>query len=100
MGAPLEELFEPIDEIPYGATSIGQVHYASTTLRGTKEEVTVKVQYQDAAWQVPVDIECVGQFLQLCVWFGLVDESASKMSYEEFSRQFLAELDMERRRRI
>ena len=58
LGAPLEELFEPIDEIPYGVASIGQAHRA--TLKGTKEEVTVKVQYPDATWQVPADIECVG----------------------------------------
>mmetsp|Transcript_874 Transcript_874/g.1797 ORF Transcript_874/g.1797 Transcript_874/m.1797 type:complete len:613 (+) Transcript_874:213-2051(+) len=91
LGAPLEELFESIDEIPCGAASIGQAHRA--TLKGTNEEVIVKVQYPDAKWQVPADIECVGQFLQLCVWFGLVEDSASRMSYEEFSRQFLAELD-------
>jgi len=87
----LEELFESIDELPCGAASIGQAHRA--TLRDTKEEVIVKVQYPDAKWQVPADIECVGQFLRLCVHFGLVDETASRLSYEEFARQFLAELD-------
>ena len=53
----------------------------------------VKVQYPNAKWQVPADIECVGQFLQLCVWFGVVDESSATLSYEEFARQFLSELD-------
>lgn len=91
LGAPLNEIFDSVDEIPCGAASIGQAHRAM--LKDSKEEVIVKVQYPNAKWQVPADIECVGQFLQLCVWFGLVDESASKMSYEEFSRQFLAELD-------
>jgi len=92
LGAPLEDIFESINEIPCGAASIGQAHKA--TLRSDAgEEVIVKVQYPNAKWQVPADIECVGQFLQLCVWFGLVDESASKLSYEEFARQFLSELD-------
>ena len=94
LGVPLDEVFDSIEKTPCGAASIGQAHRA--TLKDTKEEVVVKVQYPDAKWQVPADIECVGEFLQLCVWFGLVDESASKMSYEEFSRQFLSELDYER----
>jgi len=31
--------------------------------------------------------------LQLCVYFGVVDKSSANLSFEEFSRQFLAELD-------
>jgi len=56
-------------------------------------DVVIKVQYPDAKWQVPADVQCVGDFLQMCVYFGVVDESSAKLSYEEFSRQFLAELD-------
>mmetsp|Transcript_21632 Transcript_21632/g.43351 ORF Transcript_21632/g.43351 Transcript_21632/m.43351 type:complete len:649 (+) Transcript_21632:125-2071(+) len=91
--SPVRDIFESIEETPCGAASIGQAHRA--VLKGTKEPVVIKVQYPDAKWQVPADIECVGQFLKVCVWFGVVDESASKLSYEEFSRQFLAELDYE-----
>lgn len=91
--APLEDIFKSIEEIPCGAASIGQAHKA--TLK-TGEEVIVKVQYPDAKWQVPADIECVGDFLHMCVLFNLVDETASKLSYEEFARQFLAELDYTR----
>ena len=94
LGEPLEDIFESINEIPCGAASIGQAHKATLKCNDAgEEEVIVKVQYPNAKWQVPADIECVGQFLQLCVWFGLVDESASKLSYEEFARQFLSELD-------
>eukprot|EP00985_Skeletonema_marinoi_P016809 scaffold9077_cov92-Skeletonema_marinoi.AAC.2 len=93
LGAPLEDIFESINEIPCGAASIGQAHKATLKCDDARGEVIVKVQYPNAKWQVPADIECVGQFLQLCVWFGLVDESASKLSYEEFARQFLSELD-------
>ena len=93
---PLNEIFEQIDEIPVGAASIGQAHKA--VLKETGEQVIVKVQYPDAQWQVPADIQCVGEFLHLCVYFGLVDETASKLSYEEFSRQFLSELNYEQER--
>ena len=93
LGAPLHELFDKINEIPCGAASIGQAHKATLNNNATREEVIIKVQYPNAKWQVPADIQCVGQFLQLCVWFGIVDESASKLSYDEFSRQFLSELD-------
>lgn len=90
---PLEDIFDVFDPIPCGAASIGQAHKAK--LRKTGEDVIVKVQYPDAKWQVPADVQCVGDFMKLCVWFGLVDESASQLSFEEFSRQFMAELDYE-----
>ena len=98
LNAPLEEIFESIEQVPCGAASIGQAHKATlknNTPNNNKEqqEVIVKVQYPNAKWQVPADIECVGQFLQLCVWFGVVDESSATLSYEEFARQFLSELD-------
>ena len=96
LGKPLHEVFDTFHEVPCGAASIGQAHRA--TLKHNPnypsgEEVIVKVQYPDAKWQIPADIECVGQFLQLCVYLGLVDETSSKLSYEEFARQFLSELD-------
>jgi aarF domain-containing kinase len=120
-GRPLDQLFEYVDPIPCGAASIGQAHRAklikptstssssddntiedtttattTATTSSTNREVIIKVQYPDAAWQVPADIQCVGDFLKICVWTGVVDESSARMSFEEFSRQFLAELDYER----
>jgi aarF domain-containing kinase len=121
-GMPLGELFESIDEIPCGAASIGQAHKAKLLTKsqayisksdddssmstgnglttsenennqGNSTDVIIKVQYPDAKWQVPADVECVGDFLKLCVFFGVVDESSAKLSYEEFSRQFISELD-------
>ena len=100
-GVPLHELFESIDEIPCGAASIGQAHKAKLKKiasendhdKGNITDVVIKVQYPDAKWQVPADVQCVGDFLNVCVYFGVVDESSAKLSYEEFSRQFLAELD-------
>jgi predicted unusual protein kinase regulating ubiquinone biosynthesis (AarF/ABC1/UbiB family) len=122
-GRPLDQLFEYVDPIPCGAASIGQAHRArllkatrtrcddednhnmeedttitaaSTSTNNHNREVIIKVQYPDAAWQVPADIQCVGDFLKICVWTGVVDESSARLSFEEFSRQFLAELDYER----
>ncbi|CAJ1938934.1 unnamed protein product [Cylindrotheca closterium] len=91
LGKALDEIFDSVEEIPCGAASIGQAHKA--ILKETGERVIIKVQYPDAKWQVPADIVCVGDFLHVCVWFGLVDEDSSRLSYDEFSRQFLAELD-------
>ena len=95
---PVEELFSYVDPIPCGAASIGQAHKA-VLLNDSKDQVIVKVQYPDASWQVPADIECVGQFLRVCVFFGVLDESRAKLSFEEFSRQFLSELDYDQERR-
>jgi aarF domain-containing kinase len=95
-GRPLGEIFSSIDEIPCGAASIGQAHRA--VLKESGEEVVIKVQYPNARWQVPADISCVGDFLKLCIYFNLVDEDLSKLSYEEFSRQFLAELEYDQER--
>lgn len=94
--ASLDEIFERIDEAPCGAASIGQAHRA--VLKSTGEEVIVKVQYPDAGWKIPADVRCVGDFLSVCVFFGVVDEESSKSSYNEFARQFLSELDYERER--
>lgn len=102
---PLNDVFESIEELPVGAASIGQAHRAKLKRfdQDTGEEavidVIVKVQYPDAKWQVPADVQCVGDFLQLCVFFGVVDKSAANLSYEEFSRQFLAELDYQQERK-
>ena len=90
----LNEIFEYIDTTPIGAASIGQAHRA--ILKSTGEEVVVKVQYPEAKWQVPADVKCVGDFLSVCVFFGVVDEGSARMSYDEFARQFTSELDYQR----
>jgi len=68
-------------------------------MKDTGEQVILKVQYPNARWQVPADIRCVGDFMRLCVYFNLIDEDASKLSYNEFSRQFLAELEYDKERK-
>lgn len=86
----LSTIFSYIAPIPVGAASIGQAHRA-TLQDGT--EVVIKIQYPEAAWQVPADIECVGHLLKLWVFTGLVDETAANLSFNDFSNQFMAELD-------
>jgi aarF domain-containing kinase len=107
----LDELFISIDKVPCGAASIGQAHRATLRLDrmpGNKRsqhetddaevDVILKVQYPDAKWQIPADITCVRNVLRLCVWAGLVDKHAAQVYFDEFSRQFLAELDFDAER--
>jgi aarF domain-containing kinase len=104
LGKPIDELFEHIDTIPCGAASIGQAHRAKlkaidakgNLIKEEDRDVVVKVQYPDASWQVPADIECVGDFMKMCVYAGVIDKESSQMSFDEFSRQFLSELDYEK----
>ena len=104
LGKPVEEIFSSIDPVPCGAASIGQAHKAvlkkSQNEHGNEkeEQVIIKVQYPDAAWQIPADIQCVGDLLKICVFFGVVDETAANLSFNEFSRQFIAELDYDQER--
>lgn len=86
-------VIQSIEEVPCGAASIGQAHKA--VLQESNTEVVIKVQYPDAAWQVAADIECVGQLIRFCVWMGVIDESAWRLSFAEFARQFQQELDYE-----
>jgi len=100
----LDDIFESIDDIPVGSASIGQAHKARLTKKYAQRlgqsdddrDVILKVQYPDAAWQVPADIRCVGDFMKICVWAGVVNESAANLSFNEFARQFMSELDYDR----
>lgn len=106
----LEELFDYVEPSPCGAASIGQAHRAKLKpsyddkngniiyIAEEDRDVIIKVQYPDASWQVPADIQCVGDFLKICIWAGVVDGESAKMSFQEFSRQFLSELDYDRER--
>ena len=107
---PIEDVFDVIEPVPCGAASIGQAHKAKLKQGQKYEEdktenkndesennndfdVVIKVQYPHASWQVPADIKCIGQFLKMCIYFDIVDETSAQLSYDEFSRQFLSELD-------
>lgn len=103
LGRPVEEVFASIDSVPCGAASIGQAHRALLIThdengKEREEEVIIKVQYPDASWQIPADIQCVGDLLKICIFFGVMDETAANLSFNEFSRQFIAELDYDQER--
>eukprot|EP00729_Bicosta_minor_P010428 gene10428-26655_t len=42
---------------------------------------------------VTADIRAIGGLMKLAVWYGAIDESAATLSFDEFSKQFMAELD-------
>ena len=101
LGKPLDQVFEDFEKVPVGSASIGQAHRAKLKQlneEGGHDDVIVKVQYPDAIWAIPADIRCVGEFLQMCVYVGVVDESSANLSFEEFSRQFMAELEYDQER--
>jgi aarF domain-containing kinase len=93
----VDAVFSSFDAEACGAASIGQAHRA--TVRRTGQDVVVKVQYPDASWMVAADIRAIGGLLKLMVFFGAVDEGPATLSYDEFSRQFMAELDYVQERR-
>lgn len=85
---PLESLYASFDEVPCGAASIGQAHRA-TMIGG--EEVVVKVQYPDARWQFMADIASLRQLTAMAA-------AESLPAYEEFAKQYVAELDYDQER--
>lgn len=88
LGRPLAQLFERFDAVPVGSASIGQAHTART-LQG--DEVCVKVQYPDARWQFMADIQCLHTLTE---W----TQPDALAAMDEFSSQYLAELDYEAER--
>ena len=87
-GQRLEEIFASFEPTPCGAASIGQAHSAVTH---GGDAVVVKVQYPNARWQFTADIECLRA---LTSWA----QPDSLRAYEEFARQYIAELDYEKER--
>ena len=57
LGMPIEELFESFDDAPLASASIAQVHAA--TLRGSGEEVIVKVVRPGVRARLAADLELV-----------------------------------------
>ena len=57
LGAPIESLFESFDDAPLASASIAQVHGA--TLRGSGEEVVVKVVRPGVRARLAADLELV-----------------------------------------
>ena len=78
------DTFASFDPVPLGSASIGQVHRA--TLRGTNQEVAVKVQYPDARKLFVTDMRTIRTFCSL-----FAPEQVIIM--DELTRQLKAEFD-------
>ena len=63
-GKPVEELFDEFSEEPIAAASLAQVHTAK--IKGTQEEVAIKVQYIDIAHRFSGDVACISLCSKVC----------------------------------
>src|SRR5690606_27062726 len=89
-GRPTHELFAQLDETPYGAASIGQVHRARLF---DGRDVIVKVQYPGVDTAVDSDL---AQLKLLAKAKGLiVDKKALDDTFEEIRERMVEELDYE-----
>lgn len=92
LGADIDTLFRHIDETPFAAASIGQVHRA-TTLDG--REVVVKVQYPAVRESIASDMRHLRRILRLGSLFKVRPETLDAI-FAEIRDQLEEELDYER----
>lgn len=88
LGKSVDEVFASIDPEPLGTGSLAQVHRAVTT---DGEEVAVKVQFEDVAELVRIDMTLLKAVTHM--FPGLLPEKLTAHVVEEFSRSLLRELD-------
>ena len=91
LGKPLDQLFREIDEKPYAAASIGQVHQARTL---TGEAVIVKVQYPGVDESCDSDLKQLRLALKLGGLIKLPKESVDQL-FGEIRARLQEELDYE-----
>jgi aarF domain-containing kinase len=84
LGRSFDEVFDEFDETPLGVASIGQVHRAR--LRGTKQDVAVKIQLPDMERRFRGDIATLRRFCTLATPQFLP-------SFNEIEKQFCTEFD-------
>lgn len=91
LGAPPYELFREMDEEPFAAASIGQVHRA---VLHDGREVVVKVQYPGVEESIESDLRHLRRIFKLA---GLlkVDEAVMDEVFEEIRNRLREELDYE-----
>jgi ubiquinone biosynthesis protein len=92
LGSKLETVFSSFDEKPVAAASIGQVHRA--VLKGTGQQVAVKVQRPDVAETVRADIEILKDLVAVLERsFSSIDRFNARGTVEEFERMLQREID-------
>ena len=64
LGKPMSDIFESFDEVPVAAASLAQVHRG--VLKGSHDEVAVKVQYIDIADRFDGDMATMTLMMYLC----------------------------------
>ena len=96
LGRPLAESFVEFNLTPVASASIGQVHRA--TLPGGRI-VAVKVQRQDIARRVRVDLDILQGLAQLAEKIPELQPYRPSASVAEFQRALRRELDFDRERR-
>lgn len=91
LGQPVQELFGSIDEVPYAAASIGQVHRA---VMKDGSEVIIKVQYPGVDESCDSDLKQLRLTLKLGGLLKMPKESADRL-FEEIRVRLREELDYE-----
>lgn len=79
-----DEVFEWWDDVPIGVASIGEVHRAR--LRGTHQEVAVKLQFPDMERRFRADIKTIREFCDIAM-------PQFSGSFNEVEKQFATEFD-------
>lgn len=94
LGAPIDQIFQSVEQIPFAAASLGQVHGAILT---SGEEVVVKVQRPNIEQTINLDLDILMDLAQLAQvrtplgrHYDLVELA------EEFAYSLRAELDYQR----
>jgi ubiquinone biosynthesis protein len=91
LGCPIEQVFSELDEHPFAAASISQVHRA--VLRSNGVVVAVKVQRPDIGWLFARDMNLLRALIGLIRWLGI----ASYMRWDdmiwELNQIVLEEID-------
>lgn len=88
LGAPVSELFDDFEEVPFAAASIGQVHRA----RFSGKPIAVKVQYPGIEDVLASDISTVGLIAKMSTLGFAMDGGAL---VEELESRILEECDYE-----
>ena len=89
-GKPLEEIFSEFNPKAVGAATIGQAHEAR--LRGSNQEVIVKIQYPEVRRLFGLDFSTLKKFVQLA-------QPEHAPLFDEFEKAFQIEFDFRREAR-
>lgn len=96
LGQPVTQLFREFSDEPIASASIGQVHRA---VLQNGEQVAVKVQHEGIADTIRKDVEVMGGLAQLAEHIPEFTPYRPAVTFAEFQRTLLRELDFGREER-